>query len=240
MQSRIQTSGDNVMNQEVLQTVVHDLRTPMTVIKGNLQLLLSGIMGNMTDEQLKLIQLSVGPLEDLILMTENLLQAATLEQDTLQLNREPVNLDRLLNETVEFYANPFKQRAMQLFREGNTYGTKVNMDAFWLRRVLGNLIWNAYKFTPDHGKVTLHVRHKGPGLEIAVQDTGCGIPADKLKIVFDKFAQAKPSRDHKAGSGLGLWICKKVIELHGGEIRAESTEGQGTSFILYLPPSCIL
>src|SRR5258708_24459543 len=91
----------HMMGQDEVQSVVHDLRSPMTVIKGNLQLLLSGVMGHMTDEQLMLIQRSVDPLEDLILLTENLLQSATLEQKDLSIHLEEIDLDKFLADTIE-------------------------------------------------------------------------------------------------------------------------------------------
>ena|SRR5258706_8008153 len=232
------TSGD-LMNQESVQSMVHDFRTPITVIKGNLQLLLSGVMGHMSEEQLMLIQRSVGPLEDLILMTENLLQSATLEKSELTLKLEEADLDKLLSDTIDFYAVPFKQREMMIYRDGNSFGQKLRVDTFWMKRVLNNLIWNAYKFTPDHGKVVIQVRHHNAGIDLVIEDSGRGIPADKLKNIFEKFTQASPS-DRKLGSGLGLWICKRVLELHGGSIRVESEEGHGSRFILTIPSSCIL
>ena len=228
------------MSGDSMQSMVHDLRTPMTVIKGNLQLLLSGLMRSMTSDQLMLIKRSVGPLEELILMTENLLQSNTLEKDDLTLKMEEADLDKLLSETIDFYATPFKQREMQIFRDGNTFGTRLHVDVFWMKRVLNNLIWNAYKFTPDHGKVFIYVRHSGEDLELVVEDNGRGIPASKLNSIFDKFTQASPVVDMKLGTGLGLWICKRVLELHGGSIRAESQEGKGSRFILHIPASCIL
>ena len=197
------------MKQDAVQSMVHDLRTPMTVIKGNLQLLLSGVMGTMTEEQILLLRRSVGPLEELILMTENLLQSSTLEND-LTLKIEEADLDVLLSETIDFYKIPFSQREMQIYRHGNTFGTKVLVDTFWMKRVLNNLIWNAYKFTPDHGKVVIQVQHCQDGLELSVSDNGRGIPADKLASVFGKFTQTSV-RDRKLGSGLGLWICKRVL-----------------------------
>ena len=230
----------NMMNQDTVQSVVHDLRTPMTVIKGNLQLLISGVMGQMTDEQMMLLRRSVGPLEDLILMTENLLQSATLEKNELTLKMEDADLDTLLSETIDFYSVPFKQREMTIFRNGNTFGTKLMMDSFWMKRVLNNLIWNAYKFTPDHGQVMIEVAHTEEGLELSIEDNGRGIPQDKLSTIFEKFKQAAPARDRKIGTGLGLWICKRVLELHGGSIHAESVNGQGSRFILSIPASCIL
>src|SRR5258706_14140545 len=126
----------HLMQQEDVQSVVHDLRSPMTVIKGNLQLLLSGVMGQMTQEQLMLIQRSVGPLEDLILMTENLLQSTALDKNDLEIKLEETDLDKLLTDTIDFYSSTFKQRDRELFRAGNSFGLKIRMDTFWMKRVL--------------------------------------------------------------------------------------------------------
>jgi len=229
-----------IITGDAVQSMVHDLRTPITVIKGNLQLLLSGVMGQMSDEQMLLLRRSVGPLEDLILMTENLLQAATLEKSELTLKLEETELDKLLSETIDFYAVPFKQREMEIYRHGNTFGTKLRVDSFWMKRVLNNLIWNAYKYTPDHGKVIIYVKHCGGDLELVVEDNGRGIPPDKIGAIFEKYTQASPQRDRKLGYGLGLWICRRVLEMHGGSIRAESEEGKGSRFILRIPSCCIL
>jgi signal transduction histidine kinase len=233
-------SVKQIMSGDAVQSMVHDLRTPMTVIKGNLQLLLSGVMGPMSDEQMTLIQRSVGPLEDLIRMTENLLQATTLEKAEFSLKLEDAELDKLLSDTIDFYAVPFKQRDMTLFRDGNTFGTRLRIDTFWMKRVLNNLIWNAYKFTPDHGKVSISVEHSGDNLNLVVKDNGRGIPAQKLQVIFDKFKQVSPVSDGRIGSGLGLWICKRILELHGGSIHVESQEGIGSRFIMTIPSTCIL
>lgn len=228
-----------IMSGDAVQSMVHDLRTPITVIKGNLQLLLSGMMGEMSEEQLLLIRRSVGPLEDLILMTENLLQSAALEENSLTLKLEETDLDELLSSTIDFYAVPFKQRKMEIYRSGNSFGTKLRVDTFWMKRLLNNLIWNAYKFTPDQGKVIVEAQHSEDGIELSVQDNGRGIPSGKLSAIFEKFTQASPP-DRKSGTGLGLWICKRVIEMHGGSIRVESEEGKGSRFILHIPSRCIL
>ena len=230
----------SVLKQGMVQTVVHDLRSPMTVIKGNLLLLLSGVMGKMSADQQMLIERSVGPLEELILMTENLLQASTLDKDEPNLEMSATNLDQLLAETIEFYTLPFAQRGMRIFRDGNTIGHSLSVDNFWMKRVLHNLIWNAYKFTPDNGQVVLHVHHTSlGGIEIAVEDSGRGIPREKLETIFEKFNQCE-SKDRKIGSGLGLWICKRVMELHGGSIHVESTEGTGSRFILTIPSQRVI
>lgn len=223
-----------------MQTVVHDLRTPITVVKGYLELLMSGAMGSLPSEQMMVLQRSVGPLQEMMLLTENLLQASSLGQEDVTLMPAPTDLDHMLSETIEFYQLPFAQRKMQIYREGNTLGMTLKVDSFWVRRVLNNLIWNAYKFTPDGGKVLLHVRHsKNDGIEIIVEDTGRGIPQEKIATIFDKYEQAQ-SKDRKIGTGLGLWICKRVMELHGGSIRAESDAGSGSRFVLSFPAGAVL
>jgi signal transduction histidine kinase len=240
MNMKSQPAALNLMQNDMMQSVVHDLRTPMTVIKGYLQLLISGGMGEMRSEQMEVLQRSVGPLEDLILLTDNLMQSVSLQKDQVQVNLVPTDLDKLLSETIEFYQMPFQQRQMQIYREGNTVGLKILVDPFWFKRVLHNLVWNAYKFTADCGQVTFLVSDKDGGLEINIKDTGRGIPADQLGSVFGKFEQAIPEKDRKEGSGLGLWICRKVVELHRGRITVHSTEGVGTRFCIWLPPNKII
>jgi signal transduction histidine kinase len=240
IQENVQSPAGDFMHHDAVQSVVHDLRTPMTVIKGNLQLLLSGMIGDLNDDQRTLLRRSVGPLEDLILMTENLLQSSALEKSDLSLKLEETDLDKLLTDTIDLYTVPFKQRDMQIYRDGNTYGQKLHVDAFWMKRVLHNLIWNAYKFTPDHGRVVIRAAHQENGLDLIVEDNGRGIPKEKIATLFQKFSQAMPDKDLKMGTGLGLWICKRILELHGGSIKVESETGRGTRFTLRIPSSCIL
>jgi signal transduction histidine kinase len=234
------SSALGAMQSDMVQSVVHDLRTPMTVIKGYLQLLLSGTMGEMRSDQVALLQRSVAPLEDLILMTENLLQSVNLQSDHIELSLAPLDLDHLLAETIEFYQLAFQQRHMRLFRSGNTLGAKILVDGFWFKRVLHNLVWNAYKFTPENGQVCFEVGHKEGGIEISVIDSGRGIPANRLKKIFEKFVQSSPENDRRNGSGLGLWICHRVMELHDGRIDVRSKEGHGSTFSLWLPAEKIL
>src|SRR5262245_37791312 len=134
MKPTTSTSTANFMHNDLMQSVVHDLRTPMTVIKGYLQLLISGGMGEMKSDQMELLQRSVGPLEDLILLTDNLLQSLSLQKGQVELNLAPTDLDRLLAETIEFYQLPFQQRNMRIFRDGNTLGQKILVDTFWFKR----------------------------------------------------------------------------------------------------------
>ena len=137
------------LRANTVQSMVHDMRAPMTVLKGYLQILLSGIMGEMKEDQRKLIAQSVAPLEELILLTDNMLQAVPLEDRSIALAPTNVDLDLLLSDVIGFYEMPFDQRNMRLARGMDARGLKLSIDPFWAKRVLHNLIWNAYKFTAD-------------------------------------------------------------------------------------------
>ncbi|HVO33241.1 MAG TPA: HAMP domain-containing sensor histidine kinase [Elusimicrobiota bacterium] len=230
----------NAVHHESVQSVVHDLRTPMTVIKAYLRMLMSGMMGDLTPAQMEVLQRSMSPLDDLILMTENLLQAADLDKDASTLHCAETDLDHLLTDMIDFYQLPFKQRNMMIQRDGNTLGQKLYIDAFWMKRVLQNLIWNAYKFTPDRGRVNLEVNLVNGGIEIAVVDNGRGIPPESIQKIFHKNQQVSQVTDRKQGNGLGLWICKRVMELHDGDVRVESSYGLGSRFVLFFPANRIL
>lgn len=229
-----------MMQTEAMQSMVHDLRTPITVIKGYLEMLLSGAMGEIPQEQKRLIQRSAGRLEDLILMTDNMLQSARLQNDQVSLKPEPTDLDGLLQETIDFYGAAFEHRGMRLERSGNTLGLTVQVDVYWLKRVLNNLIWNAYKFTPDNGRVRLGVERSAEGVEISIQDNGSGMADQDLEKIFNKFEQAGSEKDRQRGHGLGLWISKKIMDLHGGQIRAESSLGKGSRFSIILPARVVI
>jgi signal transduction histidine kinase len=227
---RLTTPQMDLLRQDTVQSMVHDMRAPMTVLKGYLEILLSGMMGDMKEEQRKLIAQSVAPLEELILLTDNLLQAASLEDHSISLTRIPVDLDLLLSEVIDFYVMPFQQRHMRLVRAMDARALTLNIDPFWTKRVLHNLIWNAYKFTADGGEVILKVQPYENRTEIIVEDSGRGIPTEKIPYLFDKFMQCN-TKDRKFGTGLGLWICRQVMDLHGGSIRVESSPS-GSRFIL--------
>ena len=232
--TRLTSSFGTLLHQEMVQSMVHDMRAPMTVLKGYMQILLSGMMGDMKEEQRKLIEQSVGPLEELILLTENLLQAASLEEHSLTLTRVQTDVDLLLSDVIDFYETSFRQRNMRLLRAQDARGISLFIDPFWTKRVLHNLIWNAYKFTADGGDVVIKVQPVEDAIEICVEDSGRGIAPDKVRSIFDKFSQGS-IKDRKFGTGLGLWICRQVMELHGGSVRVESKLFCGSRFILSFP-----
>ena len=104
-----------------------------------------------------------------------------------------------------------------------------------LLRVFTNIIGNATKYTPEHGRITVTSENDDYYVTVRISDTGTGIPSDKLLFIFEPFYRVRGKEERQRGSGLGLTFCKKIIEMHGGEIAVASTEGQGSTFLLKFP-----
>ena len=215
--------------QRFLADVSHELRTPLTVIKGNVDLIRR--IKEADEDLLNSIDQEAGRLTRLV---SGLLMLAQAESGKLALNFTRVELDLLLTE---------------VFTETRVLaGSKVHLhlndidqvilkgDRDRLKQVLLNLVGNAIQYTPQGGDVFLSLSKLGDQARIIVRDTGPGIPADDLPYIFERFYRAEKSRTRSktSGFGLGLSIAKWIVEQHGGQIKAESKEGQGTTFVIWL------
>lgn len=230
MLGRLEESFD--AQQRLVADVSHELRTPLTTIQGNLDLLRRGAADDpaMRNEALGAIGNETVRMRRLI---NDLLLLAQADAG-LQLQLQPVELDTLL---LDVY------RQGQVISRGT--GVRVRLgaedqavvlgDADRLRQLLLNLVDNAIKYTPSGGDVTLTLKRQAGWVQLSVADTGCGIPAEDLPHIFERFYRADRSRTRPGGAGLGLSIAKWVAEAHGGELEVESEMGQGTVFTLYLP-----
>lgn len=215
--------------QRFLADVSHELRTPLTVIKGNVDLMRR--IKEADEESLSSIDQEAGRLTRLV---GGLLMLAQAESGKLALNFSPVELDLLLTEVftemrilahnkVQLHLNDIDQ-------------VMVNGDRDRLKQVFLNLISNAIQYTPSGGEIFLSIRRLGDQAQIIVRDTGPGIPAEDLPHIFDRFYRAEKSRTRlmAGGFGLGLSIAHWIVEHHGGQIRVESKEGLGTTFVIWL------
>ena len=215
--------------QRFLADVSHELRTPLTVIKGNVDLMRR--MKEADEESLSSIDQEAGRLTRLV---GGLLMLAQAESGKLALNFAPVELDLLLTEVftemrvlasskVKVHLNDIDQ-------------VMVNGDRDRLKQVFLNLISNAIQYTPAGGEIFLSIRKLGDQARIIVRDTGPGIPAEDLPHIFDRFYRAEKSRTRSktSGFGLGLSIAHWIVEHHGGQIKVESKEGEGTTFVIWL------
>jgi len=215
--------------QRFLADVSHELRTPLTVIKGNVDLMRR--IKEADEESLSSIDQEAGRLTRLV---GGLLMLAQAESGKLALNMRPVELDLLLTEVFTemcvLSGNKVKVHLNDIDQ------VMVNGDRDRLKQVLLNLVANAIQYTPQGGDVFLSMSKIGEQARIIIRDTGPGIPAQDLPHIFDRFYRAEKSRTRSttSGFGLGLSIAHWIVEHHGGQIKVESKEGKGTTFVIWL------
>lgn len=216
--------------QRLVADVSHDLRTPLTTIQGNLDLLRRGAIEEpaLRAEALRAIGDETGRMRRLV---SDLLLLAQADAG-LQLYLQPVELDTLL---LEVYRQAQVMAQGVKVRLGAEDQAVVLGDSDRLRQLLLNLIDNALKYTPTGGEITLRLQRQGGWVAMAVEDTGIGIATEDLPHIFERFYRTDRSRGRTAGSGLGLAICKWIAEAHGGRLEVESQMGVGSVFTLWLP-----
>ena len=220
------------LKTEFLARMSHDLRTPMNAIIGYARILLRKTRDLLDDRQyrnLENIQTSAHHLLDLI---NDILDLSKVEAGRIEVRPEDVDLKRLLNECLAAAA-PLVKPGVELKQEIGEIDS-LHTDPDRLSRALKNLLNNAAKYT-EQGSITVSAKLDGDCVEIAVADTGVGIPAADLPHIFDEFRQvARKGRSAQQGTGLGLAIVRRSVELIGGSIQVESEESRGTTFTIKL------
>jgi signal transduction histidine kinase len=225
------------LKAEFVSVASHELKTPVNVIVGYLQLLQEGIYGPLTPEQLKVHQTLEAQAQSLLRLTRQLLDVSRFEAGGARLDPRRIVLADFFEELHRAFDVLARQRDVAFKVDvGPDIPVAVSWDPDQMNEVLGNLLANAFKFTPRGGRVALSADSVNGSIEMRVQDTGAGIPAEQLPRIFDKFYQADTQGAAKSlGSGLGLAIAKQIVEAHGGTIACESTVGVGTTFTIALP-----
>jgi len=224
------------MRAEFTSTLSHELRTPLTSILGSLQLLRSGALGDMDQDQGELVEVAERNGQRLLDLINEVLDIEKIESGRLTLMPEPMPIDSLLNESVRLnqgYADRFRAN---LALHGTVPGVIVRADRKRLMQVMTNLLSNAAKFSPPNGAVDVSVSRRGDTVRVEVSDRGPGIPEAFRSKIFGRFAQADSADSRiKGGTGLGLAISKRLIELMQGRIGFEDRAGGGTTFFFELP-----
>ncbi len=216
--------------QRLLADVSHELRTPLTVIKGSVDLMRR--MKRLDEESLISIDQEAGRLTRLV---GGLLLLAQAESGRLSLNMKPVELDTLMLEV--FHEMRILAGGKVTIKVADIDEVQVQGDRDRLKQVLLNLVANAIQYTPPSGEVIMSLARVGEQARVIVRDTGPGIPAKDLPFIFERFYRAEKSRtrSRSSGFGLGLSISQWIVENHGGTIKVDSKEGQGTTFAIWLP-----
>jgi signal transduction histidine kinase len=219
------------MRAELLTMVSHDLHTPLTAIKGSLEVLLHEAVGvELSRELLGIAQKNA---DRLFRMVSDILDLARIEAGRFRRRRELFDVVTLLRGTIDRLRRMAQEREITVTLTAPDDLTAVSGDTLRIEQVFTNLLGNAIKFTPRGGEIGVTVKDAGPELLVEVRDSGVGIPKEHLDRIFDRFYRVPmPTGSEVEGTGLGLSICKAVVEEHGGRIWAESQVGRGSAFFV--------
>lgn len=215
----------------------HNLRTPVAAIYGYIEVLIRGDTGSLSDAQKSFIQKIKANNQELEKLTEQLLQVSILEVGAeVNLLKQPSQLETIIQDLVENFKPLAQTKGLVIeFEKPASLLPTVNIDVEKIRSVMLNLIDNAIKYT-DKGSITVSAQQLGDFVKVCVKDSGEGIAKEELPKIFTKFYRSGNILVYnKIGVGLGLYLGKQIIELHGGKIGVESTLGQGTTFTFTLP-----
>lgn len=224
------------LKAEFVSVASHELKTPINVIGGYAELLLDGMYGDVDGEQREVLERIMEQTQSLTRQVNQLLDISRIEAGGFQVHPAAFHLADLMSNLRRTFEPLAEQKRIRFdVRVEDDAPIKLRADADRLRNeILGNLISNAFKFTPEGGTICVRASADGPDVRIDVSDTGSGIPEDQLPFIFDKFYQVGAEARVK-GSGLGLAIAKEVAEAHGGDLTVESSLSHGTVFHVHLP-----
>lgn len=223
------------MKESFLQNVSHELRTPLTSIRESISQVTEGLHGAVNEKQAHFLTLCLRNVDYLKRTVDDLLDISKLEAGQIDMIQFRFDFSGLVRTIVQSFQSAADSKDLKLDCSVPECPVFVHADRDKLTHVLMNLMGNALKFT-DEGRIAVTVSRQGKNLECCVTDTGIGIAASDLPHIFDKFAQfGKLSPAQEKGTGLGLAISKALVECHGGNIRAESTQNEGSRFCFTLP-----
>jgi signal transduction histidine kinase/DNA-binding response OmpR family regulator len=226
------------LKSEFVAVVSHEVRTPLTSIKGSLELLGDDRFHTLPDPQKELLGICQANTERLITLINDILDFSKLEASKLTMTMEKVDLGRVLAEAVENIRSLAAMRQVEIDLRIDSSAGSVEADPMRIGQVVTNLVGNAIKFSPDKGHVEIFASGDESLVTVSVKDYGRGIAPRDLSRLFQRFAQLDSSTTRKAGgTGLGLVISKGIVEQHGGKIWVESALDQGSTFSFSLPRS---
>ena len=219
------------MKDEFLSMSAHELKTPLTPMISFSQLMLDGKLGELSEEQKEGLEAISLQTKRLLATINKILHLTRLESKKLEPRLENLQLRDLIQDTVKFMEQSTIQKKIILTQK-ITELPLIKADRDYLSDILTNLVDNAIKFTPEGGKVSIETEEKKNHILVKVKDTGMGIATENIPKLFDKGFQTDYS---VPGIGLGLHICKKLVEAHGGEIWVETKLRKGSTFCFTLP-----
>ena len=233
------------LKDEFISTVSHELRTPLTAISGAIEILYerenmedekrSGLRRQIDKDMHKLLSIIGRQTKKMKELVGNLLDFAKMEAGFTELKKDNIRIENIIKEVIEEVKPLADAKKIEITQDINS--ENINCDYEYMKQVITNLISNSIKYTQENGRVSIYVGKVGDEIRFIVEDSGFGIVNENLGKVFEKFYRVDQSLTRESGGfGLGLSICQKIIELHGGKIWAESDGlGKGSKFIFTLP-----
>ncbi len=223
---------DREVRRNMMADIAHELRTPLSVLQGNIEGMIDGVLPQ-SRETLDILH---GETLELSRLVEDLRTLSLAEAGQLKFELQPVDLGRLVERVADGFRAVAASRKISIELSSAPNLPPVSADPDRTAQVLRNLIDNALKFSPDAGRLDIAVKSDKSGVTVSVADHGPGIPEKSLPLVFERFYRVDPSRSRATGgSGLGLAIARQLIEAQSGTIKAESKPGEGSTFSFTLP-----
>jgi signal transduction histidine kinase len=219
---------------EFMNIASHELRGPMTVIKGYLTMLEAGSLGPIAPKAMSVLPLLIGKADEVNSMIEQMLEAARLEEGHFDLHKTEVDLVELTELAIDSMRPMLADRQLDVDVPSTPMPAGVDGDRFQI--VVKNLISNAIKYSPEEAPITVVLDGNGKTATVKVIDKGIGIAAEDQARLFTRFGRIeRDSTMHVAGTGLGLWLSREIARMHDGDITCDSVEGKGSTFIFEVP-----
>jgi signal transduction histidine kinase/FixJ family two-component response regulator len=224
------------LKSEFVAVVSHEIRTPLTSVKGAVELLTDDRYFTNTEQQAKLLSIAHANAERLLVLINDILDFSKLESASLPMNMEVEGIEPVVRQAVQNLRTLIAERHIVLDCVFEPGLPDLFMDANRIAQVVTNLLSNAIKFSPPEGRIEVRAATDGPMVRVSVRDCGEGIAPTDIPKLFRKFSQLDSGSTRKVGgTGLGLVICKGIVEQHGGTIGVDSTPGEGSCFYFLMP-----
>ena len=224
------------MKSQFVSTVSHEIQSPMNSVMMQIQVILDGLAGDLTEKQRSILTRASQKINNLARMASELLDLARIESGLISLEREPVDMSAIIRDQMAFHLPKAESESIRLEIDVPEVLPPILANRRNMEEVLSNLITNAIKYSPDGGQVLVSAFAENDSLCIRVKDSGLGISPEDLKLIFKQFYRIKNERTRYINcTGLGLAIVKSILESHQGRIKVESRPGEGSTFIVFLP-----
>jgi signal transduction histidine kinase len=231
--ARLKGEAQRLAVQEMTATVGHDLKNPLAAVSGLVDILLESAAQNLSFDQRALLHRVDANARQMVNLVGNLVDAELIESGQQPFRPAAADLNAVVRRIVEAQAHQAEAKQIGLLLDLDAALPSVMVDDHMIERLVANLLSNAVKFTPEAGAVRVSTRHDGGRVSIEVWDSGPDVPASLQAVLFEKFVRQNDS----PGIGLGLYICKSIVDAHGGTIAVQRPSSGGVSFVVELPVS---